>query len=84
VPSGRYDGRRISSSCRFRCRCADVVEYVALAKGKPDVKYIIPAKELPGISDFELFKRLAGIDVTAIGCIAAIRRWWPDYRRRAA
>ena len=45
-----------------------VAEYVALAKAKPDtLNYSHPGKGSTGHLGFELFKRLAGIDVTAIG-----------------
>jgi tripartite-type tricarboxylate transporter receptor subunit TctC len=46
----------------------NVAEYVALAKAKPGVlNYSHPGKGSTGHLGFELFKRLAGIDVTAIG-----------------
>ena len=45
-----------------------VAEYVALAKAKPGIlNYSHPGKGSTGHLGFELFKRLAGIDVTAIG-----------------
>ena len=45
-----------------------VAEYVALAKAKPgSLNYGHPGKGSTGHLGFELFKRLAGIDVTAIG-----------------
>ena len=45
-----------------------VAEYVALAKAKPGtLSYSHPGKGSTGHLGFELFKRLAGIDVTAIG-----------------
>jgi tripartite-type tricarboxylate transporter receptor subunit TctC len=45
-----------------------VAEYVALAKAKPGtLNYSDPGKGSTGHLGFELFKRLAGIDVTAIG-----------------
>ena len=45
-----------------------VAEYVALAKAKPaTLNYSHPGKGSTGHLGFELFKRLAGIDVTAIG-----------------
>ena len=45
-----------------------VAEYVALAKSKPGtLNYSHPGKGSTGHLGFELFKRLAGIDVTAIG-----------------
>ena len=45
-----------------------VAEYVALAKAKPgELNYSHPGKGSTGHLGFELFKRLAGIDVTAIG-----------------
>src|SRR3954467_7260096 len=45
-----------------------VAEYVALAKAKPGgLNYSHPGKGSTGHLGFELFKRLAGIDVTAIG-----------------
>ena len=45
-----------------------VAEYVALAKAKPGaLNYGHPGKGSTGHLGFELFKRLAGIDVTAIG-----------------
>jgi tripartite-type tricarboxylate transporter receptor subunit TctC len=45
-----------------------VAEYVALAKAKPGVlNYSHPGKGSTGHLGFELFKRLAGIDVTGIG-----------------
>jgi tripartite-type tricarboxylate transporter receptor subunit TctC len=45
-----------------------VAEYVALAKAKPgSLNYSHPGKGSTGHLGFELFKRLAGIDVTAIG-----------------
>lgn len=45
-----------------------VAEYVALAKSKPgELNYSHPGKGSTGHLGFELFKRLAGIDVTAIG-----------------
>jgi tripartite-type tricarboxylate transporter receptor subunit TctC len=46
----------------------NVAEYVALAKAKPGtLNYGHPGKGSTGHLGFELFKRLAGIDVTAIG-----------------
>src|SRR3954470_20749767 len=46
----------------------NVAEYVALAKAKPGtLNYSHPGKGSTGHLGFELFKRLAGIDVTAIG-----------------
>jgi tripartite-type tricarboxylate transporter receptor subunit TctC len=46
----------------------NVAEYVALAKAKPgELNYSHPGKGSTGHLGFELFKRLAGIDVTAIG-----------------
>src|SRR3954453_18289554 len=46
----------------------NVGEYVALAKAKPGaLNYSHPGKGSTGHLGFELFKRLAGIDVTAIG-----------------
>jgi tripartite-type tricarboxylate transporter receptor subunit TctC len=46
----------------------NVAEYVALAKQKPGVlNYSHPGKGSTAHLGFELFKRLAGIDVTAIG-----------------
>ena len=45
-----------------------VSEFVALAKAKPgELNYSHPGKGSTGHLGFELFKRLAGIDVTAIG-----------------
>lgn len=45
-----------------------VAEYVALAKQKPGtLNYSHPGKGSTGHLGFELFKRLAGIDVTGIG-----------------
>jgi len=45
-----------------------VAEYVALAKEKPGkLNYSHPGKGSTGHLGFELFKRLAGIDVTAVG-----------------
>ena len=45
-----------------------MAEYVALAKAKPgELNYSHPGKGSTGHLGFELFKRLAGIDVTAIG-----------------
>lgn len=45
-----------------------VTEFVALAKAKPGaMNYSHPGKGSTGHLGFELFKRLAGIDVTAIG-----------------
>jgi tripartite-type tricarboxylate transporter receptor subunit TctC len=45
-----------------------VAEYVDLAKAKPGtLNYSHPGKGSTGHLGFELFKRLAGIDVTAIG-----------------
>src|ERR1700710_76169 len=45
-----------------------VAEYVALAKANPGVlNYSHPGKGSTGHLGFELFKRLAGIDVTAVG-----------------
>jgi tripartite-type tricarboxylate transporter receptor subunit TctC len=45
-----------------------VAEYVALAKAKPGIlNYSHPGKGSTGHLGFELFKRLAGIDVTAVG-----------------
>jgi tripartite-type tricarboxylate transporter receptor subunit TctC len=45
-----------------------VAEYVALAKEKPGtLNYSHPGKGSTGHLGFELFKRLAGIDVTGIG-----------------
>jgi tripartite-type tricarboxylate transporter receptor subunit TctC len=46
----------------------NVVEYVALAKENPGkLNYSHPGKGSTGHLGFELFKRLAGIDVTAVG-----------------
>src|SRR6195256_4568712 len=46
----------------------NVAEYVALAKAKPGtLTYGHPGKGSTGHLGFELFKRLAGIDVTAVG-----------------
>jgi tripartite-type tricarboxylate transporter receptor subunit TctC len=46
----------------------NVAEYVELAKAKPGtLNYSHPGKGSTGHLGFELFKRLAGIDVTAIG-----------------
>ncbi len=46
----------------------DVAEYIALAKEKPGrLNYGHPGKGSTGHLGFELFKRLAGIDVTAVG-----------------
>jgi tripartite-type tricarboxylate transporter receptor subunit TctC len=46
----------------------NVAEYVALAKSKPGaLNYSHPGKGSTGHLGFELFKRLAGIDVTAVG-----------------
>jgi tripartite-type tricarboxylate transporter receptor subunit TctC len=46
----------------------NVAEYVALAKAKPaTLNYSHPGKGSTGHLGFELFKRLAGIDVTAVG-----------------
>ena len=46
----------------------DVAEFVALAKAKPGaLNYGHPGKGSTGHLGFELFKRLAGIDVTPIG-----------------
>jgi len=46
----------------------NVAEYVALAKAKPgELNYSHPGKGSTGHLGFELFKRLARIDVTAIG-----------------
>jgi tripartite-type tricarboxylate transporter receptor subunit TctC len=46
----------------------NVAEYVALAKQKPGaLNYSHPGKGSTGHLGFELFKRLAGIDVTGIG-----------------
>jgi tripartite-type tricarboxylate transporter receptor subunit TctC len=46
----------------------NVAEYVALAKEKPGtLNYSHPGKGSTGHLGFELFKRLAGIDVTGIG-----------------
>jgi tripartite-type tricarboxylate transporter receptor subunit TctC len=46
----------------------NVADYVALAKAKPGtLNYSHPGKGSTGHLGFELFKRLAGIDVTAIG-----------------
>ncbi len=45
-----------------------VAEFVALAKAKPgELNYSHPGKGSTGHLGFELFKRLAGIEVTAIG-----------------
>ncbi len=45
-----------------------VAEYVALAKAKPGtLNYSHPGKGSTGHLGFELFKRLAGIDVTGVG-----------------
>ena len=45
-----------------------VAEYVALAKAKPGtLNYSHPGKVSTGHLGFELFKKLAGIDVTAVG-----------------
>jgi tripartite-type tricarboxylate transporter receptor subunit TctC len=47
---------------------ASMAEYVALAKAKPgELNYSHPGKGSTGHLGFELFKRLAGIEVTAIG-----------------
>jgi tripartite-type tricarboxylate transporter receptor subunit TctC len=46
----------------------NVAEYVALAKARPGtLNYSHPGKGSTGHLGFELFKRLAGIDVTAVG-----------------
>src|SRR5207244_4954747 len=46
----------------------NVAEYVALARAKPGtLNYSHPGKGSTGHLGFELFKRLAGIDVTPIG-----------------
>ena len=46
----------------------NVAEYVALAKEKPgQLNYSHPGKGSTGHLGFELFKRLAGIEVTAVG-----------------
>jgi tripartite-type tricarboxylate transporter receptor subunit TctC len=46
----------------------NVAEFVALAKAKPGVlNYGHPGKGSTGHLGFELFKRLAGIDVTGVG-----------------
>jgi tripartite-type tricarboxylate transporter receptor subunit TctC len=46
----------------------NVAEFVALAKAKPGaLNYSHPGKGSTGHLGFELFKRLAGIDVTGIG-----------------
>ena len=46
----------------------NVAEYVALAKAKPGtLNYGHPGKGSTGHLGFELFKRLAGIDVNPIG-----------------
>jgi tripartite-type tricarboxylate transporter receptor subunit TctC len=46
----------------------NVAEYVALAKAKPgQLNYSHPGKGSTGHLGFELFKRLAGIEVTAVG-----------------
>jgi tripartite-type tricarboxylate transporter receptor subunit TctC len=46
----------------------NVAEYVALARAKPGtLNYSHPGKGSTGHLGFELFKRLAGIDVTAVG-----------------
>src|SRR4051812_17430337 len=46
----------------------NVAEYVALAKAKPgSLNYSHPGKGSTGHLGFELFKRLAGIDVTGVG-----------------
>src|SRR5262245_1974624 len=46
----------------------NVAEFVALAKAKPSrLNYSHPGKGSTGHLGFELFKRLAGIDVTGIG-----------------
>src|SRR5579863_6485340 len=46
----------------------NVADYVALAKAKPGMlNYGHPGKGSTGHLGFELFKRLAGIDVTAVG-----------------
>jgi tripartite-type tricarboxylate transporter receptor subunit TctC len=46
----------------------NVAEYVAMAKEKPGkLNYSHPGKGSTGHLGFELFKRLAGIDVTAVG-----------------
>jgi tripartite-type tricarboxylate transporter receptor subunit TctC len=46
----------------------NVADYVALAKAKPGtLNYSHPGKGSTGHLGFELFKRLAGIDVTAVG-----------------
>ena len=46
----------------------NVAEFVALAKSKPGtLNYGHPGKGSTGHLGFELFKRLAGIDVTGVG-----------------
>src|ERR1700728_739130 len=46
----------------------NVAEYVALARAKPgQLNYSHPGKGSTGHLGFELFKRLAGIEVTAVG-----------------
>jgi tripartite-type tricarboxylate transporter receptor subunit TctC len=46
----------------------NVAEYVALAKAKPGtLNYSHPGKGSTGHLGFELFKKLAGIDVTGVG-----------------
>ena len=63
--SARSAARRISSSCPTALPVKNVAEYVALAKAKPGtLNYSHPGKGSTGHLGFELFKRLAGIDVT--------------------
>ena len=55
----------MSSSCRRSLPVKNVAEFVALAKAKPGaLNYSHPGKGSTGHLGFELFKRLAGIDVT--------------------
>ena len=66
--SGRCAGRRIFSSCRSSLPVKTIGEFVALAKAKPGtLNYSHPGKGSTGHLGFELFKRLAGIDVIGVG-----------------
>jgi tripartite-type tricarboxylate transporter receptor subunit TctC len=75
-PKLRWDPLRdftpVGQICRapnfFIVPVRNVAEYVALARAKPGaLNYSHPGKGSTGHLGFELFKRLAGIDVTAIG-----------------
>src|SRR3979409_773692 len=68
IPSGQVWRAPTFFSVPVTLPVKNVAEYVALAKAKPGaLNYSHPGKGSTGHLGFELFKRLAGIDVTAIG-----------------